>query len=251
MQIYQSLYGLQGLRGGDTVKIDDAVLGVKNWFYGRSERCLLVFDSADSNDDENDPAFIDLKYFLPNASSVHITIPTRSFKAKGMTSLPPIEVGYMVMSEAVELFSTCSEHDRAANQAKIEMIVQELALYDGAVGARGIHELRSYIGQETLFDNNKYTITSTYHHSGLLTMYTTHPTASESPTNPINGSMAATSPSEIPVDQLPSKSFMLFPRITGSFSCASPRILHAGSALPHDSPAFQTGLQESEHSRDR
>ncbi|KAF6238429.1 hypothetical protein HO173_003396 [Letharia columbiana] len=62
-----------------------------------------------------------------------------------------------------------------------------------------------------------------------------------------NGSMAATSPSEIPVDQLPSKSFMLFPRITGSFGCASPRILHAGSALPHDSPAFQTGLQEIEH----
>ncbi len=59
------------------------------------------------------------------------------------------------------------------------------ALYDGALGARGIHELRSYIGQETLFDNNTYTITSTYHHSGLLTMYTTHPTASESPTNPI------------------------------------------------------------------
>ena len=59
------------------------------------------------------------------------------------------------------------------------------ALYDGALGARGVHELRSYIGQETLFDNNTYTITSTYHHSGLLTMYTTHPTASESPTNPI------------------------------------------------------------------
>ena len=59
------------------------------------------------------------------------------------------------------------------------------ALYDGALSARGIHELRSYIGQETLFDNNTYTITSTYHHSGLLTIYTTHPTASESPTNPI------------------------------------------------------------------
>lgn len=59
------------------------------------------------------------------------------------------------------------------------------ALYDGALGARGIHELRSYIGQEMLFDNNTYTITSTYHHSGLLTMYTIHPTASESPINSI------------------------------------------------------------------
>ena len=64
-------------------------------------------------------------------------------------------------------------------------VCKRQALYDGALSARGIHELRSYIGQETLFDNNTYTITSTYHHSGLLTMYTTHPTASESPTNPI------------------------------------------------------------------
>ncbi|KAK3170693.1 hypothetical protein OEA41_002775 [Lepraria neglecta] len=58
------------------------------------------------------------------------------------------------------------------------------AMYDGAMGARGVHELRSYVGQETPFDNKAYTITSTYHYSGLLTIYTTHPTASESPTNP-------------------------------------------------------------------
>ncbi|KAL8723060.1 MAG: hypothetical protein Q9181_007362 [Wetmoreana brouardii] len=56
-------------------------------------------------------------------------------------------------------------------------------------------------------------------------------------------------PSEIPVAQLPSESFVLFPRITGFFEpdCANPRILHVGSALPHDSPAFREGLQESKH----
>ena len=37
------------------------------------------------------------------------------------------------------------------------------ALYDGALGARGIHELRSYVDPETAYDNNAYTITSTYH----------------------------------------------------------------------------------------
>ena len=63
-------------------------------------------------------------------------------------------------------------------------VCKRQALYDGAVGARGIHELRSYVGQQTLFDNNAYTIASTYHHSGLLTMYTTHPTPSGGPTNP-------------------------------------------------------------------
>lgn len=64
-----------------------------------------------------------------------------------------------------------------------------------------------------------------------------------------NGFMAADPPSEIPVDQLPSKSFMLFPRITGSFGSDYPshRILHAGSALPHDSATFQTDLREIEH----
>ena len=64
------------------------------------------------------------------------------------------------------------------------------AMYDGALSARGIHELRSYIGQETLFDNNTYTITSTYHHSGFLKIYTTHPSASKSPINPIEYRMA-------------------------------------------------------------
>ena len=56
------------------------------------------------------------------------------------------------------------------------------AMYDGALGACGIHELRSYAEQETLYDNNAYTITSTYDPSGLLTMYTTHPTPSKDPT---------------------------------------------------------------------
>jgi len=61
-----------------------------------------------------------------------------------------------------------------------------------------------------------------------------------------NGSMAANSYSEIPVAQLPFKSYMLFPRIMGSFDSDStgPRILHRGSALPRNTPVFQTGLQE-------
>ena len=61
-----------------------------------------------------------------------------------------------------------------------------------------------------------------------------------------NDSMAVNSPN---VNQLPSKSFMLFPRITGSFASngTSPRILHPGLALPQDSPAFRIGLQEIEH----
>ena len=56
------------------------------------------------------------------------------------------------------------------------------ALYDGALGARGVSKLRAYFDPETLYDNNANTIASTYHRSGLLTMYTTHPTPSGDPT---------------------------------------------------------------------
>ena len=59
------------------------------------------------------------------------------------------------------------------------------AMYDGALGARGIHELRTYVDPETAFDNNAYTITSTYHPGGLLTMYTTHPVQSTNPNHQI------------------------------------------------------------------
>ena len=41
-----------------------------------------------------------------------------------------------------------------------------------------MHELRSYVDPETAYDNNAYTITSTYHPNGLLTMYTSHPVES-------------------------------------------------------------------------
>ena len=61
-------------------------------------------------------------------------------------------------------------------------VCKRQALYDGALGARGIHELRSYIGGEILYDNNAYTITSTYHGgSGALKLYTSHPTPSTHP----------------------------------------------------------------------
>ncbi|KAI9747367.1 MAG: hypothetical protein M4579_007481, partial [Chaenotheca gracillima] len=56
-------------------------------------------------------------------------------------------------------------------------VAKRQACYDGALGARGIHELRSFgvEDSETLYDSNAYTITSTYH-DGTLKMYTTHPT---------------------------------------------------------------------------
>ena len=65
---------------------------------------------------------------------------------------------------------------------------------------------------------------------------------------PANSPDAVNSPSESLTAKLPSKSFVLFPRITGSFDSINARhqILHTGLALSHDSPAFQEGLREIE-----
>ena len=57
-------------------------------------------------------------------------------------------------------------------------VCKRQALYDGALGARGIHELRSYIDSETAYDDNAYTITSIYHGGGAnaaLSVYVVHP----------------------------------------------------------------------------
>ena len=57
-------------------------------------------------------------------------------------------------------------------------VAQRQACYDGAIGARGIHEIRSFRQEdpEKVYDDNAYTISSTYHSaSGTLELYTTYP----------------------------------------------------------------------------
>ena len=55
-----------------------------------------------------------------------------------------------------------------------EAVMHKQASYDGALGARGIHNLQTY-GQETAYDGCAYTFTSTYS-DGTLKMFTSHPT---------------------------------------------------------------------------
>ena len=52
-------------------------------------------------------------------------------------------------------------------------VAKRQACYDGALGARGMHQLQSYREEEPIYDGNAYTITSTYH-DGTLKMYSTH-----------------------------------------------------------------------------
>ena len=54
-------------------------------------------------------------------------------------------------------------------------VAKRQAVYDGALGARGMQSLQSYGENEPVYDNNAYTITSIYS-DGQLKLYTTHPT---------------------------------------------------------------------------
>ncbi|RFU24503.1 hypothetical protein B7463_g11836, partial [Scytalidium lignicola] len=54
-------------------------------------------------------------------------------------------------------------------------VAKRQACYDGAFGARAMHNLQSYGKGGPVYDGNAYTITSTYHAgTGTLQMYTTH-----------------------------------------------------------------------------
>jgi hypothetical protein len=65
-------------------------------------------------------------------------------------------------------------------------VCRNQALYNGALGARGMHILRSHVDPETAYDNNAYTITSTYHGgAGVLKLFTTHPIPSTNPKIPV------------------------------------------------------------------
>ncbi|KAK2740729.1 hypothetical protein FQN57_005961 [Myotisia sp. PD_48] len=52
-------------------------------------------------------------------------------------------------------------------------VVERQALYDGALGARGMHALQSYKLENAIYDNNAHTISSTYY-GGTLKLYTHH-----------------------------------------------------------------------------
>lgn len=56
------------------------------------------------------------------------------------------------------------------------------ACYDGAIGARGVHEYLSLraVDPHMIYDNNAYALTSIYH-NGNLKIYTTHPSPSSDP----------------------------------------------------------------------
>lgn len=62
-------------------------------------------------------------------------------------------------------------------------VAKRQACYNGALGARGVHKLRSFgVDPALAYDDKAYAITSTYHcATGTLQMYTVHPNRSNDP----------------------------------------------------------------------
>ena len=104
VQIYRLLSDRQMNAGDEIVKVEDAVAAVKRWFHGREGRWLVILDSADTIDDDQQTSYIDLDYFMPDAPGVHVVITSRSSTAKEITTLDAVEVAEMESLEARELF---------------------------------------------------------------------------------------------------------------------------------------------------
>ncbi|CAJ2508694.1 Uu.00g137200.m01.CDS01 [Anthostomella pinea] len=61
-------------------------------------------------------------------------------------------------------------------------VMKRQACYDGAYGARAMHGLQNYGSSKPVYDNNAYSLSSTYHAgTGTLQLYAHHPTAPTAP----------------------------------------------------------------------
>ncbi|KAI7194846.1 hypothetical protein KC316_g4698, partial [Hortaea werneckii] len=113
---------LEHAQGPSTISldIDQVVTTVNTCFAGRAGRWLIVYDNADSLDDESDPYFVDLQHYLPDASGVEIILSH---------------------TEAVEIFVRCGKFGDAgrALRAEAELIVAELGYLALAVTLAGAY----------------------------------------------------------------------------------------------------------------
>lgn len=104
VNLYQTLFGIQTVAGSETVSAENAVVGVKSWFSGQQGPWLMVFDGADTIENKQSSEYIDIKRFIPDVTSLHVIITSRSSTAKDMTPLNGVQVGEMEETQAVELF---------------------------------------------------------------------------------------------------------------------------------------------------
>jgi hypothetical protein len=94
VRLYQTLFGLHASAGEETmISVEDAATGVKSWFAGQRGPWLMVFDGADTIEDEEASGYIDIKHFIPSTVVLDFIITSRSSTAKDMTRLEGVQVG--------------------------------------------------------------------------------------------------------------------------------------------------------------
>jgi tetratricopeptide (TPR) repeat protein len=128
LQIYWLLFYPTSMKRPDTLSIEDAVVALKRWFHGQTERSLLVLDSADALNDDDNESYINLEFYLPDSPTVDVIITTRYAGAADMATLTPVEVGEMETTESAELFRKCAKLKslRLGVDAEVLQIVAEL-----------------------------------------------------------------------------------------------------------------------------
>lgn len=94
---------------------------------------VLILDSADTIEDDQQKSYIDLDYFIPDAPGVHIIITSRSSIAKEITTPKALKVTDMQPPKAIRLFQRSAKinekgHDIATEVAQMVKELGFLAL---------------------------------------------------------------------------------------------------------------------------
>jgi hypothetical protein len=75
------------------VSVEDAVVAVKRWFHGQTERSLVVLDSADAIDNGDDESYLNLEFscrMRPISSGSSFTNKRRAAKKFFLNPIIPI-----------------------------------------------------------------------------------------------------------------------------------------------------------------
>jgi hypothetical protein len=73
LQIHRLLFDPRSIATLDALGIEDAVV-VKRWFYGQTERSLVVLDNADAIDEGDSESDVNLEFYLLDAPTVDVII---------------------------------------------------------------------------------------------------------------------------------------------------------------------------------
>ncbi|EUC26875.1 hypothetical protein COCCADRAFT_31470 [Bipolaris zeicola 26-R-13] len=152
VRLYQTLFGLYTSAGQETaISVEDAVARVKSWFAGQRGRWLIVFDGADTIEDEKADGYINIKHFIPSTAALDVIIKSRSSTAKDMTRLEGVQVGEMEAGQAAELFQKYARiyYNGVSTKDKVLCIVKELRCL-----ALAITLAATYVGRTPRLQSN-------------------------------------------------------------------------------------------------